>query len=727
MRHPTWHKLSIVVITNLIAVAILLFVTPVTIHAAPALQTESVNVEIQATNALSKTYIPQVAQLFPAKLTDVVIGESHLCGISESKDVYCWGDWTATTQDQANTNSPQKVDLGQGTQLLGTSDWVTCALLLDGTVKCWGYKYQPPPIAQTAFQHLPADIMGWEAALASIAVGDEFVCALLTTGTIQCISQAAGELQPPQTITQVDGKAKEIKAGGDYVCVRLESDAIQCWKQDNSTSPLAVDNVITVQGIPEKVISFDASATSCAVTEDGNVWCWNFASEEIVATQFSGLVAKAIDVSTNYTEICALLEDGRVQCWTGVYDQLQQHVVFQEQPHLIPNLGSITKIAVGQKASCAIQTNGVAKCWGDPFVDFIGESYFITSPQQVYGLDRSAVTVDISNGSIDAEQHSCLVDEDHTAKCWGKNTYGQLGDGTNELRLAPVTVKGIEKQVASIELGAEHTCAILLDGSANCWGNNYWGQIGDGTQTTHVLPQPVQGITDTIKQLALGKGHSCALLNGGGVQCWGENIVAMSNSFTETYITRPAFVTGLSNGVKSITAGINGTEYCALMDDGAVRCWGYGYTYQDRYTQRTEPITMSGFAGVVEKLEPNIAYLEDGTLQLYGPYTAPETIDFGQPIINMAVSFYGDNGCALLQNKTLQCWWRGQRENRSEIFELRNAVQRVVIGHSHACALLQDGSVQCWGDIELLGNNIGKRQSIVDPVPLRWRPAVQPR
>jgi alpha-tubulin suppressor-like RCC1 family protein len=90
--------------------------------------------------------------------------------------------------------------------------------------------------------------------------------------------------------------------------------------------------------------------------------------------------------------------------------------------------------------------------------------------------------------------HTCARLSDGTVRCWGHNEYGQLGDNTQTSRLVPVAVSGLSG-VAEIVAGASHTCARLSDGTVRCWGNNDYGQLGDNTQTSRLVPVAVSGLS----------------------------------------------------------------------------------------------------------------------------------------------------------------------------------------------------------------------------------------
>ena len=146
---------------------------------------------------------------------------------------------------------------------------------------------------------------------------------------------------------------------------------------------------------------------------------------------------------------------------------------------------------------------------------------------------------------VDAGQwHTCALLTGGAVKCWGDNDYGQLGDGTTTNRASPVEVSGITT-ATSIALGPVHSCAVLTDGKVKCWGWNAYGQLGDGT-TTHRANPPVEvsGITNATS-IALGPEHSCALLTDGTMKCWGRNYYGALGDGTTTQRTTPVEVSGL--------------------------------------------------------------------------------------------------------------------------------------------------------------------------------------
>ena len=172
--------------------------------------------------------------------------------------------------------------------------------------------------------------------------------------------------------------------------------------------------------------------------------------------------------------------------------------------------------------------------------------------------------------------HSCALLDDGKVMCWGKNKYGQLGDGSATDRSSPVEVSGLTN-AQSIALGGGHSCALLTDGKVMCWGFNNHGQLGDGTTSARIFPVEVSGIT-TATSIAVGSEHSCAVLTDGKVLCWGSNSEDQVRGSQESRYgsadpdsTTPIEVSGIPTAV-SISSGHS--HSCALLTDGKVNCWG---------------------------------------------------------------------------------------------------------------------------------------------------------
>jgi len=229
----------------------------------------------------------------------------------------------------------------------------------------------------------------------------------------------------------------------------------------------------------------------------------------------------------------------------------------------------VAAIAAGDSHTCALMVGGGVKSWGDNYNGQLGDGTWTqhTTPVDVSGLTSGVATIAAGG------DHTCALTAGGGVRCWGRNDYGQLGDGTTTKRNTPVDVSGLTSGVVAIAAGHYHTCALTAGGGVQCWGRNGNGQLGDGTTTQRTTPVDVSGLTSGVAAIAAGYSHTCALTAGGGIECWGRNSNGQLGDGTTTQRTTPVDVSGLTSGVAAIAAG--GYHTCALTAGGGVKCWGY--------------------------------------------------------------------------------------------------------------------------------------------------------
>src|SRR5256885_1344811 len=217
--------------------------------------------------------------------------------------------------------------------------------------------------------------------------------------------------------------------------------------------------------------------------------------------------------------------------------------------------------------------------------------------------------------------HACMRLPDGTVQCWGRNNFGQLGNGDGNLADSSVPVPVRDLTTATrVVTGDSHTCALLGDGTVQCWGVGDSGQRGDGTfNNISSVPVAVVGmdgtghLTNAVAIAARGY-HSCALLGDGTVWCWGRNVEGQLGDGTTTSSSTPVRVGGITGAV-AVSAGVFHT--CALLSDGTVKCWGavgpgndFGQLGNGATTGSSTPVTVMGTGAVWTSSDPTVATID---------------------------------------------------------------------------------------------------------------------
>jgi alpha-tubulin suppressor-like RCC1 family protein len=322
--------------------------------------------------------------------------------------------------------------------------------------------------------------------------------------------------------------AAAVTGGVNHTCALTRAGAVQCWGYNGHDElgtgqgdalPYSVRSV-GVAGLNIGVTAISAGIRhSCAVTRVGGATCWgaNYdgalgdgtTGRHFAPVAVSGLSSGVTAVSAGHDSSCALLSTGGAKCWGEGYGLT---------PTDVPGLSSgVTAISSGFRVTCALTNAGGVKCWGGRYGP---------TPVDVPGLS-SGVTA-IATGSP-----SCVLTSGGRAKCWGADT-----------NWSPVDVPGLGPGVTAIAVGGGHACAVTSADGVKCWGSNEFGQLGDGTTIDRSTPGDVSGLTSGVRAIATGTFHSCAVMRGGGLKCWGLNAQGMLGDGTETNRLRPVNVVG---------------------------------------------------------------------------------------------------------------------------------------------------------------------------------------
>jgi len=312
--------------------------------------------------------------------------------------------------------------------------------------------------------------------------------------------------------------------------------------------------------------------------------------------QAAGPAVTVSDLAVGTFHSCAVLSDGTVRCWGSNGQGQLGDGTTTDSPTPVSVVGITTArhIAAGNAHTCAILADTTVRCWGRNVGGQLGNGTTTDSSLPVTVTGLGGVDV-ISLGDL----HSCALSlTSGEVRCWGDNSSGQLGDGTTTSRSTPVAVSGITTAI-DVSAGNEHTCAVLSDGAARCWGRNFFGQLGNGASgagSNSATPVAVSGITGASR-IAAAASSTCAVVTGGAVSCWGQNSFGQLGDGTTTSSLAPVAVSGLT-GATSITAG---NAHTCVIVSGTIRCWGFnsfGQLGDGTTTSRSEPVAVGGLTGI---------------------------------------------------------------------------------------------------------------------------------
>jgi alpha-tubulin suppressor-like RCC1 family protein len=342
---------------------------------------------------------------------------------------------------------------------------------------------------------------------------------------------------------------------------------------------------------------------TCLLTSAGGAKCFGYNSygrlgdgtttNRSKPTHVTGLTSGVSVVKAGYNHSCAVTTSGGLKCWGyNLYGQLGDGTTAtKNSPVDVSGLGSgIVDVALGYYHTCALTSGGGVKCWGYNTYGQLGDGSTATknTPVDVSGLGSGVVAITAGY------YHTCAITTAGAAKCWGYNTYGQLGDGFTAAKNVPTDVPALTANVTAITAGYYHTCAVV-SGGAQCWGYNYYGQLGDGTTTTKNVPTSVSTLGSGVSTIDTTYYHTCAKTTGGAALCWGYGTSGQLGDATNTTKNAPVSVSGLTSGAAAVDAG--GTHSCALTSSGGVKCWGsntYGQLGDGTTTAKNTPVDVSG-------------------------------------------------------------------------------------------------------------------------------------
>ncbi|MEO8675716.1 MAG: right-handed parallel beta-helix repeat-containing protein [Casimicrobiaceae bacterium] len=655
--------------------------------------------ELGDTTLVIRRLVPVDVTGLATGVTAITAGARHGCALLAAGAVVCWGDNSAgSLGDNATTQrlSPTLVS-GQPTlKAMSGGGLHTCAIVGAGGVKCWGANDSGQLGDNSNTQRLaPVDVVGLAGGVAAVVTGASHSCALTTAGGVRCWGDnSAGQLGDnsqtqritPVSVSGLASGVKAIAAGDTHTCALTNAGGVKCWGQ-NSTGQVGDGTFNNLRLVPFDVLGLTSGVAAikagglhtCAITSGSGVKCWGWngfgqigdgsITQRNAPVDVSGLTSGVSNIALGQYHSCALVVGG-IKCWGwNDYGQVGDNSSGTSRLTPVNVLGlasGVAGIAAGNGHSCAVMAAGGVKCWGDNTYGQVGDATSANTrlaPVDVAGVTgASAVAV----GGL----HSCVRVGGGLA-CWGLNSNGQIGDGSVNMRPTASDVAGLIA-LASASGGGTHSCAVSAGGGILCWGGNVSGQLGDGTLVSEVAPAPTTGIASGATAVAAGNNHSCALVAGGG-KCWGDNTYGQLGDNTKLQRLTPVDVGGLSGAV-AIMASMGGDHTCAITGGGAAMCWGNNVAGQlgdGSSTMRLTPVPVFG--------------LGSGTTAIAGG------LNHSCTVTNGGAKCWGVNNFGQLGDGT-----QTQRLTPTDVSGLTSGVTAIATGSNHSCAVAA-GGLKCWG------------------------------
>ena len=365
----------------------------------------------------------------------------------------------------------------------------------------------------------------------------------------------------------------QISAGTQHTCALSARGGVQCWgdglsgklgNNANIALKLPGNPVVDRDGNPlTGIVQVSAGSDhSCALDSEGKVWCWGIGT--------NGRLGNDASIEQSHAET-VVDGDGRTTPLTG-----------------------IVQIGGSSTSSCALTIEGGVLCWGngsngqlgnksntnkDHPVDVVASSTDSTALRGIVQISRSSTS-----------NHTCGVTSEGEVVCWGQGTRGQLGNGNTASKSHPVVVVTSDTDttplngIVQVTTGEEHTCARTNQGGVKCWGKGNNRRLGNGLNADKSYPVDVVDENFTpltrVVQVASGEYHTCTLLAGGDVMCWGYNPFGQvgnggtDNTNTAVRVLEKESSPFALSGIQQISVGDN--HVCALASGGEVLCWGRG-------------------------------------------------------------------------------------------------------------------------------------------------------
>ncbi|MBV8758406.1 MAG: hypothetical protein JO257_14060 [Deltaproteobacteria bacterium] len=568
---------------------------------------------------------------------EVVVGYFHTCALDTGHHVWCWGyDGNGELGDGSAGGlegvTPRQVATDRTFERIGTGSSHACAITDDDhTLWCWGYGAFGQQGTGDAVSH-PSPTQVDDEAWSEVAGGYYHTCGLLSDGRLRCWGygfkgQTGNPLSPSSYVPQPVGVDSDqwthVYAISEHTCATQRDGSLWCWGE-NDNMQLANPATPVVDPVPIMVAPGPASWLTvalgyyhtCGIGDDHALWCTgNESGGRIGDGHGSVLVPEpvmnapvATQIAAANDQTCVLDANGARWCWgaNGRGQLGDGSLVPRDRPTKMRATG--TSIVLGDSTGCLLDASMHLQCWGTSSYDEIDD---MNKPHYVpYDMQPSIAPW----SAIAITTHTCGIGNMGVLYCWGYSEHGEVGAGAGIPGLTysdPTPIAG--GMYTSVAVGDTQTCGTTAGGTY-CWGYNYWGELGNGTQSPSYIPSQVDTMTGPVfaagsvscqlvgttlrcwglnvdgelgvgdvtlrkvptdlpgtwRQLALGRTHACAIATDGTAWCWGRNRYGELG----TGDFHPALSPVQMSTAQWLQLAVGDTHSCGVQTDGSVWCWG---------------------------------------------------------------------------------------------------------------------------------------------------------
>jgi alpha-tubulin suppressor-like RCC1 family protein len=411
----------------------------------------------------------------------------------------------------------------------------TCATKLDGALWCWGSNEsgQRGDALINRYGPAPVQVVGGNPPWSSVAGGTRHTCAIGVDHNLWCFG--LGPDGPGRTVpapTQVAGTWAAVDGGDAHTCALDLAGALWCWGTNDDgqlgdTTRISHSSPVQIDAGPWSRIAVGGD-TACGLRATGELACWGSRNEGLGDGSRSRLEPTTIgtrrwtSLSVARSNTCAIeATTGALYCWGYNYDYELGIGTRTDMPTptLVSSNPKWTSIATGDYHSCGTNANGLF-CWGYGGYAALGTGS--TATVTLPTLTAAPLGSTAASAIPSAGLHSCALVAG-VARCWGNNYWGEIGDGTYDPRPSPTALAGGAATWAELAPGDQHTCGVGTNGSLWCWGASYNAQLGTTTEVNYsTVPVQVGSDLDWA-HVGSGRDHSCAIRKDASLWCWGLN------------------------------------------------------------------------------------------------------------------------------------------------------------------------------------------------------------